>query len=722
MEETDQAGNTGTVGFWDFTIDTTTTVTIDSLTDNEGVYQGNIQSDLNNLTNDKTPGMSGTAEAGATITIKVGDIVVGTAVAGSDGKWSTEVNLGTIADGSVKLDVIATDAAGNTATASETITLDTTPPSDMTFEALDDVGGGLYNENIPDGGLTNDKSPTWSGTGEPGARIEFLYTDGPAGTVGRTGYMCTVGDDGTWTYQNGNYPDGTYTLEFRQVDAAGNASDWGNSFTFTVDATPPDVVKITEVVSDAGKVAYDGFTSDDTLTVKGTAEPNSVVNIWVGLHDANSPTGWSDLSPGHILAQVDSNGNWSIDLPKLPADGSYRINAVAGDAAGNYSHDTHTGYTEFGYNFTVDTTPPGALTVTGLTDNVGLYTGDVAKESVTDDNRPTLKGEGAEPGATIVIEVWSQTEGKHIVLGTGKANADGTWSVESTVTLADGRYNFRAHQIDEAGNEGPRLGFIDQWQNITVDTKAPEKPTVTLNDDFGTSGTVANGGTTDDVTPKWTGKGEPGAEIQVMTPAGIIVEKVATVDSAGNWTYQHGTFEDGTFTYKIRQVDKAGNTSDWTESKFTIDSLTSGTSGNNAVFYAPQSGTLTLEITYNRWAEVTKVVGKVSTWNGYDAPAGATHGEWGYQITNVKAPQAGGAYGATDVEGTRYVLWYNASGTVVGYTPAGSVSTLQVTGISSSSVGKWVVDWSAGALGSATSGYPALYNPANNLGSRDITQ
>ncbi|HAT6805200.1 TPA: hypothetical protein JAN03_24735, partial [Citrobacter freundii] len=814
------------------------------------------------------------------------------------------------------------------------------------------------------------------------------------------------------------------------------------SETITLDTTPPEVVKITEVVSDAGKVAYDGFTSDDTLTVKGTAEPNSVVNIWVGLHDANSPTGWSDLSPGHILVQVDSNGNWSIDLPKLPADGSYRINAVARDAAGNDSHDTHTGYDEFGYSFSldtkapdtpsgvtitddvtggvvgtlghngltndnrpafagkaepgstvtikdtttgktlgtaevntkgewsftpetalddgthrfewsatdqagntsaggaqtivVDTTPPGKLTITGLTDdvdkytgnvdkngltndsrptltgegaepnativitawsvtegktieigrgtadsngkwsvtvtdpladgkynfgayqidsagnvgpnlvyldqwhnitvdtkaaaltitgladNVGMYTDDVAKNGFTDDNRPTLKGEGAEPNATVVITAWSVTEGKTIEIGSGTADSNGKWSVTVTDPLADGKYNFGAYQIDSAGNVGPNLVYLDQWHNITVDTKAPKtqnatitndvsgkvidgntytndntptitgkgeagstvtikdsitgvllgtakvdgngnwsftpttaladgqhayqwtetdaagnvgdtgtrgfhvdtvvaKPTVTLNDDFGAStGPVTNGGTTDDVTPKWTGKVEAGAEVQVMTPGGIIVEKVGTVDSAGNWTYQHGTFEDGTFTYKIRQVDKAGNTSDWTESKFTIDSLTSGTSGNNAVFYAPQSGTLTLEITYNRWAEVTKVVGKVSTWNGYDAPSGAVYAEYVYKITSVYNNGMD-----RHVVFEKYVVWAGNDGKVIDYTFVEKDIDRFNGGVDvSGKVGQWVYGnvFDTGIYSQTTTSIQFMPGSTSSFGSRDITQ
>ncbi|MCY3428318.1 hypothetical protein KQJ77_12045 [Klebsiella oxytoca] len=41
-----------------------------------------------NVTDDDTPTLSGTAEAGATVTIYDGDTVLGTVVAGEDGRWS----------------------------------------------------------------------------------------------------------------------------------------------------------------------------------------------------------------------------------------------------------------------------------------------------------------------------------------------------------------------------------------------------------------------------------------------------------------------------------------------------------------------------------------------------------------------------------------------------------------------------------------------------------
>lgn len=64
-----------------------------------------------------TPLLSGITEAGATITIRGGDAVIGTVVAGSDGVWTWAV-APPLVPGTHALSVVATDAAGNASVAS----------------------------------------------------------------------------------------------------------------------------------------------------------------------------------------------------------------------------------------------------------------------------------------------------------------------------------------------------------------------------------------------------------------------------------------------------------------------------------------------------------------------------------------------------------------------------------------------------------------------------
>ncbi|MFI8127185.1 Ig-like domain-containing protein, partial [Acinetobacter sp. ABJ-A23_2] len=90
--------------------------------------------------------VTGTAEAGSTVTVSFPDGTTATVVAGPDGKW-TVPNPGDLTDGQT-VTATATDLAGNTSLpGSGTVSADITAP----VVALDDV-------------LTNDSTPALSGT------------------------------------------------------------------------------------------------------------------------------------------------------------------------------------------------------------------------------------------------------------------------------------------------------------------------------------------------------------------------------------------------------------------------------------------------------------------------------------------------------------------------------------------------------------------------------
>ncbi len=73
-------------------------------------------SDTDNITADSTPTFVGTAEAGATVTLRDGSTVIGAALADAQGQWSiTSVPL---SDGRHAISAFATDAAGNDGSAS----------------------------------------------------------------------------------------------------------------------------------------------------------------------------------------------------------------------------------------------------------------------------------------------------------------------------------------------------------------------------------------------------------------------------------------------------------------------------------------------------------------------------------------------------------------------------------------------------------------------------
>ncbi|HCT5209595.1 TPA: BapA prefix-like domain-containing protein [Enterobacter hormaechei] len=115
---TDAAGNTSPASTAvSFVVDTVApgAPAIVSITDDVAPGTGTLGS--GSSTNDPRPQLTGTAEAGSTVTIYDNGIAIGTAVVGSNGSWSftPSVNL---SEGSHQLTVRATDVAGNTGPAS----------------------------------------------------------------------------------------------------------------------------------------------------------------------------------------------------------------------------------------------------------------------------------------------------------------------------------------------------------------------------------------------------------------------------------------------------------------------------------------------------------------------------------------------------------------------------------------------------------------------------
>lgn len=103
IEETDKAGNTGTVStqlvYDTETQEITTGLDASSATGETG------------CTNDKTPTLTGTAEAGATVTITLNNHDY-TVTADNTGQWT--FTLPELSDGTHKVSVSYTDKAGNT--------------------------------------------------------------------------------------------------------------------------------------------------------------------------------------------------------------------------------------------------------------------------------------------------------------------------------------------------------------------------------------------------------------------------------------------------------------------------------------------------------------------------------------------------------------------------------------------------------------------------------
>ncbi|MCS5456962.1 Ig-like domain-containing protein [Enterobacter asburiae] len=522
---TDNAGNTSpgtTLNAPDITAPDAPAIT--SVTDDIAPQTGAVSN--GGSTNDQRPQLSGTGEAGSTVTIYDGGVAIGTAVVASNGTWTFTPSVD-LSESTHQITVRATDAAGNTGPASPvfTLTVDLTPPDAPTAIVLTD-DTGVIRGTITSGTPTDASQPILAGTGEPGGTIT-IYDNGVA--VGTT----TVLPNGTWSVTpDGPLPDGTHTITVVETDAAGNQSTASEPIVFTVDTTPP-------------LAPGDLVVSNDGGTITGTAEPGSTVTIREG-----------DVTLGTVVA--DSQGNFSLTLNPPKINGEI-LTADATDAAGNTGPATAAA--------SPDITPPQTPIIVSVIDDVQATTGPVGPNGITNDRAPTVNGTG-EAGSTITIYNGSD------VLGTTVVPSSGLWSFTPSTPLTDGTYVLTATATDPAGNPS---GISTAW-TINVDGTAPGAPVISqvVDDVPGSTGSLDINETTNDATPTLSGTAEPNATVTLRVDGVAIGTTVA--NGLGVWIFTPDTpIAEGPHTLTAVATDAAGNTSNVSNSwGITIDSVAPG--------------------------------------------------------------------------------------------------------------------------------------------------
>ena len=172
--------------------------------------------------------VSGTAEIGATLTVNSVAVPVD-----ASGGWTTSVTPA--GDGPLTVTAVATDAAGNTATATHALTVDTVAPAAPVITSIAENGeGGINASEAADGtpvvvGLT--------GTGAVAGDTLTINWGGQAVTQllvagDITASSVTVTVPATTITAQG---DGTFDVTATLTDAAGNPSANSAAFPVTVD-------------------------------------------------------------------------------------------------------------------------------------------------------------------------------------------------------------------------------------------------------------------------------------------------------------------------------------------------------------------------------------------------------------------------------------------------------------------------------------------------------
>ncbi|RXJ68292.1 hypothetical protein CRV08_08555 [Halarcobacter ebronensis] len=315
---TDSAGNSViSEGSRDISVDTTVSVTsdLDDVSDT-GV------SNSDNITNDNTPTINGTTEAGATVVITTASgIVVGGAVADENGNYS--ITTTELPDGEQALTITATDLAGNTNSTTETITIDTTASDTTNLEITNIIdNNGDYS------------SVTMVGTGAESGNIITLY-DEDGNAVAST----TVQEDGTWSVDisnlNNTKVNDNEFFSVTETDLAGNETaqtdtthfwhgNWSNTNTESTDdfiftGAGDDTINTDAILSgtnENGTVTSDNNDTNDSLVIDA-GDGNDTVTFGGNMSNYTLTT---DANGNVIVTESsasDSNGDGIGDTIEL---------------------------------------------------------------------------------------------------------------------------------------------------------------------------------------------------------------------------------------------------------------------------------------------------------------------------------------------------------------------------------------------------------------------
>ncbi|WP_435576072.1 Ig-like domain-containing protein [Enterobacter hormaechei] len=560
-----------------------------------------------------------------------------TATIQSDGSWTTTVpaaDVGTLADGaSYQVSVSAQDSAGNSASATHTISVDTTAPviSVNTLSGDDVLNAAEAQQPLTVHG---------SSSAEAGQTVTV--------TLGGKTYTALVANDGTWTLDVpaadlANLSEGALTVTASVNDKAGNNGQ--TTHTLTVDTVAPAVTISTvaddDIVNDAEQLA------GQTISGTTTAEQGQTVTVSFNGHS--------------YQATVAANGSWSVFVPGRDflglSDGEYTITATVSDKAGNPGSATHDvtlngdvptiAINTFAQDDIVNAAEHGTpLVISGTTDaptgqtvtitlngktytatvqNDGTWSYTVGSADVTalaDGDSYVINaqvsnaiGNSASDNHTVTVDLTAPSMGISIdslqndtglsandfitndsqVVVNGSLTAqlgnnekaqislDGgttwidltvtgtTWRYTDGRTLTDGTYQYQVRVIDNAGN----VGATDS-QDVVIDLTKPAAATITVDSVSQDTGLSDSDFITSD--NQISLKGTLGAALGSGDHAQISLDGGATwtdVSVSGlSWTYVDGrTLADGDYNYQLRVIDDAGNISATTSQVVTIDTV-----------------------------------------------------------------------------------------------------------------------------------------------------
>ncbi|EES4545954.1 Ig-like domain-containing protein [Escherichia coli] len=487
------------------------------------------------------------ATTGNTVSVTIGTTTY-TTVLDANGNWSIGVPasvISALAQGDVTITATVTDSAGNSGTASHTVTVALgAPVLAINTIAVDDIINAA----------------------EKGADLAITGTSNqPAGTqitvtLNGQNYTTTADASGNWSVtvpasRVSALGEATYTVTAAATDADGNSGS--ASHNVQVNTALPGVTINVVATDDIINAAEAGAAL--TITGSSTAEAGQTVTV--------------TLNGTNYTGTVQTDGSWSVSVPSADLStltaSNYTVNAAVSDKAGNPASVNH--------NLTVDTSVPVVTINTVAGDDVINATEHAQAQIISG------SATGAATGSTVTVTIGTNTF-------TTVLDASGNWSVgvpASVVSaLANGTVTINASVTDAGGNSGSAT------HQVTVNTGLP---TITFNAISGDN--ILNADE----------KGQPltisGGSTGLATGAQVTVtlnghNYSATTDASGNWTLtvpvsDLAALGQANYTVSASATSAAGNTAS-SQANLLVDSglpdVTINTVAGDDIINAAEAG------------------------------------------------------------------------------------------------------------------------------------